>query len=58
MISMSPFLGLGVLFGVLGSAIAFIIFYKEYIHHFVDAGKARAMALRGALTAFLSSVIT
>jgi len=53
MVSIGLFVGLGVLFGTLGGAIAYIIFYKEYIHHFVDAGKARGMALRGALTAFL-----
>lgn len=53
MISMSLFLGLGVLFGALGSATAYIIFYREYVHHFVDTNKARTMALRGAVTAFL-----
>ena len=53
MVSIGLFLGLGVLFGTLGGTTAYIIFYREYIHHFVDAGKARGMALRGALTAFL-----
>ncbi len=53
MISMSLFVSLGVLFGALGSATAYIIFYREYQHHFVDANKVRAMAFRGALTAFL-----
>ena len=41
------------LFGTLAGATAYIIFYREYIHHFVDISKARAMALRGAVTAFL-----
>ena len=49
----SLFLSLGVLFGALASATAYIIFYREYLHHFVDANKARMLALRGALTAFL-----
>jgi len=53
MVSIGLFLGLGVLFGTLGGATAYIIFYREYIHHFVDVSKARAMALRGAVTAFL-----
>jgi hypothetical protein len=53
MMSIGLFLGLGVLFGTLGSATAYIIFYREYVHHFVDTRKARAMALRGAVTAFL-----
>lgn len=53
MSSLSLFLALGVLFGALASATAYIIFYKEYTHHFVDTNKARAMALKGALTAFL-----
>jgi hypothetical protein len=35
------------------SASAYIIFYREYQHQFVDTNKARAMALKGALTAFL-----
>lgn len=51
--SLSLFLALGVLFGALASAFAYIIFYREYTHHFVDTNKARAMALKGALTAFL-----
>jgi hypothetical protein len=53
MISMYAFLGLGVLFGALASGTAYIIFYREYVHHFVDTNKVRAMALRGAITAFL-----
>ncbi len=53
MSAMGLFLGLGVLFGAFGSATAYIIFYREYVHHFVDTRKARAMALRGAVTAFL-----
>ena len=51
--SMSLFLAMGALFGALGAATAYIIFYREYIHHFPDVHKARIMALRGALTAFL-----
>lgn len=53
MIPISLFLGFGVLFGALGGATAYIIFYREYVHHFVDTNKARGMAMRGALTAFL-----
>jgi len=49
----SLLLSLGVLFGALAGAAAYIIFYREYLHHFVDANKARVLALRGALTAFL-----
>jgi hypothetical protein len=53
MTALSLFAGLGALFGALGSAAAYLIFYREYRRHFVDAGKARAMALRGAAAAFL-----
>ncbi len=53
MISLALVLVLGVLFGALGSATAYIIFYREYLHHFVDTRKARSMAVRGAVTAFL-----
>jgi hypothetical protein len=49
----SLFLSLGVLFGALAGAAAYTIFYREYLHHFVNANKARVLALRGALTAFL-----
>ena len=45
-------LSMGVLFGALASPMAYIIFYREYIHHFEHA-KARSMALRGALGSFL-----
>lgn len=45
-------LSMGVLFGALASLMVYIIFYREYIHHFEHA-KARSMALRGALSAFL-----
>lgn len=41
------------LFGTVAGASSYIIFYREYQHHFVDTNKARAMALKGALTAFL-----
>lgn len=51
--SMSLFLAMGALFGAQGAATAYIVFYREYIHHFPDAHKAHIMALRGALTAFL-----
>jgi hypothetical protein len=50
--SLWMFAALGALFGALGSATAYIIFYREYSHHFVDSRKASTMALRGALTAF------
>lgn len=51
--SLSLFAGLGVLFGAPAGAIAYIIFYREYQHHFVDASKVHAIALRGAVTAFV-----
>jgi|GEM_PF-4003414 len=50
------FVGFGVLFGAFGSATAYIIFYREYIHHFA-AARARGLAFRGALTAFLFFVM-
>ncbi len=57
MSSLSLFLALGVLFGALASATAYVIFYREYTHHFVESNKARAMALKGALTAFVFFVV-
>lgn len=53
MSSLSLFFALGVLFGALASATAYVIFYREYTQHFIDSNKARAMALKGALAAFL-----
>jgi hypothetical protein len=53
MLGISFFAALGVLFGLLGSAIAYIIFYREYSHHFTSARRARNLALKGALVAFL-----
>ena len=44
---------LGALFGLLAAASAYIILYREYSHHFVDASKARLLAFKGALAAFL-----
>ncbi len=57
MSSLSLFLALGVLFGALASATAYVIFCREYTHHFVESNKARAMALKGALTAFVFFVV-
>lgn len=53
MASISFFLSLGALFGALAGAAAYVMFYREYQHHFADANKARLMALKGAVTAFL-----
>lgn len=52
MLGITFFLSLGFLFGALASPMAYIIFYREYIHHFKHE-KARSLALRGALAAFL-----
>ena len=49
----SLFLSLGLIFGALAGSTAFIILYREYVHHFKTAGEARAHALKGALVAFL-----
>jgi hypothetical protein len=46
------FFCVGALFGGLASPMAYIIFYREYIHH-MKHSKARNMALQGALVAFL-----
>lgn len=40
---------IGLVFGGLASLMAYIIFYREYIHRFEHV-KARSMALRGALS--------
>ena len=44
--------GLGLLFGALGGPLAYIIFYREYIHHFKHE-RARKLALHGATVAFM-----
>ena len=44
---------LGALFGLLGSFIAYIILYREYLHHFPDKAKPRRLALQGAVTTFV-----
>ncbi len=49
----SFFFSLGLIFGALAGTTAYIIFYREYIQHFKSAGKARLLALKGALFAFL-----
>lgn len=49
----SFFFWLGLIFGALAGASAYIIFYREYIHHFKTAAEARVQALQGALFAFL-----
>jgi hypothetical protein len=49
----SLFLSLGLIFGALAGTSAYIILYGEYIRHFKSAGKARSLALKGALFAFL-----
>jgi len=46
------FLSMGILFGAFAGPMAYIIFYREYIHHFGHQ-KARSLAFRGALVAFL-----
>lgn len=53
MLGISFFILLGVLSGLLAGGIAYIIFYGEYIHHFGAGRKARSLALKGALVAFL-----
>ena len=45
------FLVLGVVFGGLASPIAYLLFYREYIHHFPHE-QARALALKATLIAF------
>jgi hypothetical protein len=49
----SLFLSLGLIFGALAGTSAYLILYREYVHHFKSAGKARLMAAKGALLAFL-----
>lgn len=49
------FLSMGVLFGAVAGPMAYIIFYREYVHHFGHQ-KARSLALKGALVTFLSFV--
>jgi hypothetical protein len=46
------FFCMGALFGGLASPMAYITFYREYIHH-MQHDKARNLALQGALVAFL-----
>jgi hypothetical protein len=46
------FFSLGVLFGALAGAIAYIVLYQDYIRRF-STSEARARALQGALVAFL-----
>ena len=53
MLGITFFLALGILFGLLGSATAYIIMYREYSHHFTSAKRVRTAALRSALVAFL-----
>lgn len=49
----SLFMSLGLIFGAMAGAMAFIIMYREYVHHFKTARQARSHALKGALVAFL-----
>lgn len=49
---MEMFVFVGILFGALASPMAYIIFYREYVHH-VGQGRARSMALRGAAVVFV-----
>ena len=49
----SLFLSLGLIFGVLAGTAAYVILYREYVHHFKSSGKARWLALEGALFALL-----
>lgn len=44
---------LGVVFGVLGGACAFVISYAEYKRNWSFRGNATAMALRSALVTFV-----
>lgn len=53
MLGITFFVALGSLFGLLGSAIAYIVFYREYSHHFTSTKRVRVLALKGALAAFL-----
>lgn len=50
--SMKLFAFIGILFGALASPMAYIIFYREYIHRFEHV-RARSLALRGAIVVFL-----
>jgi hypothetical protein len=53
----SLFFSLGLIFGALAGTSAYLIFYREYIHHFKTAAEARVRALQGALFAFLFFVV-
>ena len=45
--------GLGLVFGLLAGALAFVIAYSEYRRNWSFTGNAVLMALRTALSAFL-----
>ena len=48
----SAFLGIGLVFGLLASAMAYLILYEEYVRHCAKP-KARRMSMQGAVFAFL-----
>jgi integral membrane sensor domain MASE1 len=56
MLSLWFYAGVGTVLGGLASAMAYIIFYQEYIHH-LRHERARKVALQGALTAFVFFVL-
>jgi len=39
--------------GFIAAIASFLIFYAEYIHHFVDKQKTFKVALRGAIISFI-----
>jgi hypothetical protein len=48
---------IGAGFGVLGAAMAYLITYEEYSHHFVDRRQARLMSLRTSVVSFFALLI-
>jgi len=49
---------LGLIFGILAAASAYLITYQEYVNHFPDKSKPRRMAIKTASVVFLFFVLS
>jgi uncharacterized BrkB/YihY/UPF0761 family membrane protein len=50
-------IGIGLLFSPLASAMAFLITYSEYLHHYPDKKKPTKLAIQAALMTFAFFIV-